>query len=40
MDAIIKIKGALTIVGDDEPEVEGMVNLGPSPFDGISKGYK
>lgn len=40
MDAIIKIKGALTIVGDDEPEVEGIVNLGPSPFDGISKGYK
>lgn len=40
MDALIKLKGALTVVGGDEPDLEGTVNLGPSPFDGIAKGYK
>jgi len=39
MDAIIKLKGALSIVGEEEPSIEGTVNLGPSPFDTASKGY-
>jgi len=40
MDAIIKLKGALSIVGEEEPSIEGTISLGPSPFDGATRGYK